>query len=158
MMIFTTAADASINHLVSFVLPTSIPRDQLCGACLHIDEAFEDLPWDYEVVLVDDRQSQVANAAFRQLNEASHSRFRLEEFDRPLSRQQALMAGVIAVKGKVIVLLDEVPHDFGQQLQWLLDSLDRAYETPATSVAVASEHDSEYELAEMYRDRWSQVA
>lgn len=157
MMIFTTSADASINHLVSFVLPTSISRDLLCGVCLQVEAAFGDQPWEYEIVTVDDGQSHAARAALRQLSHVSPSRYRFQEFDEPVSRQQALMAGVIAVKGKVIVLMDEVPHDFNQQLKGLMASLQSAYPSPQ-AVSVATDECEEFEAAELYCDHWSQVA
>ncbi len=159
MMIFTTSADASINNLVSIILPTSTNRDVFCGACLKIEKAFRDHSWEYEIVPVDDGHSQTAQATIEQLTRGGVSRIRSQEFDQPLSRQQALMAGIIAVKGKVIVLLDEVPHDFTQQLASLVASLDEAYRGSAPVVTVQNSNETrEVALSDIYRDHWSQVA
>lgn len=159
MMIFTTSADASINHLVSIVLPTSTNRDVFCGTCLQIEKAFRDHPWEYEIVPVDDGHSETARAAIEQLVHGGQSRVRLQEFNQPVTRQQALMAGIIAVKGKVIVLLDEVPRDFAQQLASLVASLEGAYAVSNPKVSVRdSNESSDVSLSDAYRDHWSQVA
>lgn len=159
MMIFTTSANASLNNLVSIVLPTSTNRDVFCGACLQIEKAFRDHPWEYEIVPVDDGQSDAARIALEQLDECGTSRVRFQEFSQPVTRQQALMAGIIAVKGKVIVLLDEVPRDFAQQLTSLVASLDEAYTASSPVVGVSNpEESSEVSLSDLYRDHWSQVA
>lgn len=159
MMIFTTSADASINNLVSIVLPTSTNRDVFCGVCLQIEKAFRHHAWEYEIVPVDDGQSEAARIALEQLPSGRPSRVRFQEFDQPVTRQQALMAGIIAVKGKVIVLLDEVPRDFAQQLASLVASLDEAYSDSNPLVSVqSSDEGREVSLSDIYRDHWSQVA
>ncbi|MEE8816446.1 MAG: glycosyltransferase family 2 protein [Lachnospiraceae bacterium] len=116
--------------LVSFVLPCYCSEKTLPGVVAEIDAAMERLPYRHEIIMVNDCSKDGTWQTIRDLCRDHAQRFGIT-FARNFGQHAALMAGIRAAKGDVVVCLDDdgqTPADeVGKLLSAVKDGADVCY-------------------------------
>ncbi len=123
MLVITTSHAHDNQPTVSFIVPADWPRERLCHACLAIEERLGDQPYVYEIVAVDANDAGPSGTIWERSRRDALT-YRVVRCAGTTDRQRALLGGLVHVRGRVVVLLDELPHDFLSRLDALARSLD----------------------------------
>jgi glycosyltransferase involved in cell wall biosynthesis len=119
-----------MNHtkMISFVIPLLNEEeslDALHGAICH---AGERLPWQYEIIFVDDGSTDGSPTVLQDLYRQDRTHVRVIQFRRNFGKTAAMTAGFARARGEIVVTLDADLQDDPSELPRLLDKLEEGYD------------------------------
>lgn len=94
-----------MNKLVSIVIPAHNEEDNIIVIVNRIEKVFETLPYDFQILVVDDGGTDRTLTVIKELAEVKDNFFYIE-FSRNFGHQPALKAGLDFAKGDCVISLD----------------------------------------------------
>lgn len=93
------------KELVSVVIPALNEEANLRAVYQRVVETFAELPYDFELVFIDDGSTDQTLAVGKELN-AADPRVRMVSFSRNFGQQIGITAGLVYAQGKAVVVMD----------------------------------------------------
>lgn len=119
-----------MNKLVSIVIPAYNEEENIVVIVNRIEKVFETLPYDFEILVVDDGGTDKTPEVIRHLSKVKKHFFYIE-FSRNFGHQSALKAGLDYAKGDCVISLDadlqHPPELFRQMLEKWEEGYDVVY-------------------------------
>jgi glycosyltransferase involved in cell wall biosynthesis len=94
-----------MNKLISIVIPAYNEEENIKEIVFRIEEIFKDLPYNFEIVLVDDGSTDDTLAVVKNLASIKQNLYFIE-FSRNFGHQAALKAGLNEARGACVISLD----------------------------------------------------
>jgi len=99
-------SDPSRSTLISLVLPAHNEEENVPAIHSEICRVLSGLPYQVELIFVDDGSSDSTAARVRELDSSSGTVIRLIRFSRNFGQQAALLAGLRAARGAAVITMD----------------------------------------------------
>ncbi len=119
-----------MNKLVSIVIPAHNEEENIIVIVDRIEKVFETIPYDFEILVVDDGGTDKTLAVIEELGRTKKN-FYYIEFSRNFGHQPALKAGLDYAKGDCVISLDadlqHPPEMFKQMLEKWEEGYDIVY-------------------------------
>jgi glycosyltransferase involved in cell wall biosynthesis len=117
----------SDRRLVSIVVPARNEEGNIGRLEQELNEALAGLPYDFEVIVVDNHSSDATPALIKEIC-ARDSRWRLVRFSRDFTVEGSLAAGYRAARGDAIVVLYSDLQDPPSEIPRLLSKWEEGYD------------------------------
>jgi len=132
-----TPSDSQISqpllNQISVIIPVFRSQEILPHLCQRIITAVSPIDPNFELILVEDDGGDDSWNTILKLSRED-SRVRGIRLARNYGQHNALLCGIRAAKGEIIVTLDDdlqnPPEEIGELLRWLTDDFDVVYGTP----------------------------
>lgn len=118
---------AAVSPYISIVVPIYNERDNVEPLLRAISDTLDRLPWEYEVVLVDDGSDDGTRRLLRRLVR-SDPRLRVVMFSRNYGQTAAMSAGFDHAQGDVVVTMDGDLQNDPADIPRLVDELHRGFD------------------------------
>jgi glycosyltransferase involved in cell wall biosynthesis len=116
------------TNMLSFVIPLLNEEGSLEALYEAITASAGSLPYEYEILLIDDGSTDGSPAILQQLHERDPKHVRVIQFRRNFGKMAAMTAGFARARGEIIVTLDADLQDDPGELPKLLAKLDEGYD------------------------------
>lgn len=114
--------------MLSFVIPLLDEEGSLEALHQAITDSAQSLPFDYEIIFVDDGSTDGSPVILRNLYEQDSEHVRVFQFRRNFGKMAAMTAGFARARGEIIVTLDADLQDDPAELSKLLAKLEGGYD------------------------------
>jgi glycosyltransferase involved in cell wall biosynthesis len=114
--------------MISFVVPVLNEEESLEALYEAVGRAVASLPYEHEILFVDDGSHDGSPAVLRRLYERDGQHVRVIEFRRNFGKTAALTAGFARAQGELIVTLDADLQDDPGEVSKLLAKLEEGYD------------------------------
>jgi glycosyltransferase involved in cell wall biosynthesis len=114
--------------MLSFVIPLLNEEGSLEALHQAVTESVQSLPFDYEIIFVDDGSTDRSPSILRNLYEQDPEHVRVFQFRRNFGKMAAMTAGFAKAWGEIIVTLDADLQDDPAELPKLLAKLEEGYD------------------------------
>lgn len=114
--------------MLSFVIPLLDEEGSLEALYQAITESVQPLPFDYEIIFVDDGSTDRSPLILQHLYGQDSDHVRVFQFRRNFGKMAAMTAGFAKARGEIIVTLDADLQDDPAELPKLLAKLDEGYD------------------------------
>ena len=123
------------NSKISFIIPCYRSQNTVSGVVQEIEDTMNELAkYDYEVVLVNDSSPDDTWGTIKKLA-AEKNYIRGLNFSKNFGQHAALMAGLRAAKGDVVVCLDDDGQTPADEVGKLLEKIEEGYDAVYASYA-----------------------
>ena len=114
--------------MLSFVVPLLNEEGSLGALHEAVSQAVASLPYDFEIIFIDDGSTDGSPAVLHQLYQQDPTHVRVIQFRRNFGKMAAMTAGFARARGEIIVTLDADLQDDPGELSKLLAKLDEGYD------------------------------
>ncbi len=111
---------------LSIVVPIFNEEDSIPFLKERLRVLFNELPYDYEIICVNDGSTDKSSALIREWVDENH-RISLIEFSRNFGHQQAITAGLKETKGDCVVILDADLQDPPEEIPKMVEKWKEGY-------------------------------
>jgi glycosyltransferase involved in cell wall biosynthesis len=115
-------------RMISFVIPLFNEEQSLEALYREVSQALESLPFEHEIIFVDDGSTDQSPAILQELYQRDREHVRAIQFRRNFGKTAALTAGFARARGEIIVTMDADLQDDPHELPKLLDKLEEGYD------------------------------
>jgi glycosyltransferase involved in cell wall biosynthesis len=115
-------------RMISFVIPLFNEEQSLEALYREVSQALEPLPFEHEIIFVDDGSTDQSPAILQDLYQRDRKHVRAIQFRRNFGKTAALTAGFARARGEIIVTMDADLQDDPHELPKLLDKLEEGYD------------------------------
>ncbi len=116
------------TKMISFVIPLLNEEESLETLHEAVTRTVETLPFDYEIIFVDDGSTDRSPSILQDLYRRDRKHVRVIQLRRNFGKTAALTAGFARARGEIIVTLDADLQDDPGELPKLLAKLDEGYD------------------------------
>ncbi len=114
--------------MLSFVIPLLNEEGSLGALYEAIRQAVAALPYEFEIVFIDDGSTDGSPAVLQDLYQQDPKHVRVIQFRRNFGKMAAMTAGFARARGEIIITLDADLQDDPGELPKLLAKLDEGYD------------------------------
>lgn len=116
------------SGMISFVIPLLNEEGSLQTLHEAITQTVGALPYDHEIIFVDDGSHDGSPAILEELHQTDPEHVRVLQFRRNYGKTAALTAGFARARGEIVVTMDADLQDDPAELPKLLAKLDEGYD------------------------------
>lgn len=110
---------------ISVIIPLLDEEDNLTPLYQKLSEVLANLPYDYEIVFVDDGSGDGSLSILASLHEQDPAHVRVIEFRRNFGKTAALVAGFELAEGDVLITMDADLQDDPDEIPSMLNELEK---------------------------------